>query len=116
MNIIRQGDVLLIPVLALPEGAQEIAPEQNRIVLMHGESTGHAHAIYDYESPSEIVGKSIKKAQLFALDNGRRFLQVNETVSLKHEEHTTHLLKPGIYELPIQVDMNTDKMPRRVID
>lgn len=115
-NIIRQGDVLLLPIQAMPEGVEAVPLEGKRIVLMHGESTGHAHAIYDYEFPAEIVGKFIRKAQLFALKNGRRFLQVTETVSLQHEEHTTHEIPPGVYELPVQVDMTVDKLPRRVAD
>jgi hypothetical protein len=44
---IRQGDVALIPVTAIPAGATEIKTESKRIVLAYGEVTGHAHAIYE---------------------------------------------------------------------
>lgn len=45
---LRQGDVQLQQVNSLPAGCTEVAPEGNRIVLAHGEVTGHAHAIYDH--------------------------------------------------------------------
>ncbi len=44
-SIIRQGDVLLVPISAIPPGCTDVALEGGRIVLMHGEVTGHAHAI-----------------------------------------------------------------------
>lgn len=114
MNIIRQGDVLLVQVSALPNGVSEVPLENGRIVLMHGEVTGHAHAIQ--QSPAEIVNRAIARARLYALADGTRYLDVQESVEMRHEEHTHHMILPGIYELPIQVDMTTDKMPRRVAD
>lgn len=116
--IIRQGDVILIPVQgSVPQDAEAIPDDGSRIVLMHGEATGHAHAIYDHqESPESVVRKAIRKAQLYALTDGRRVLEVREPVTLKHEEHTAHEIPPGLYEVPIQVDMTTERMPRRVED
>ena len=43
----RQGDVGLIPVASLPDGAKKVPRDKGRIVLAYGEVTGHAHAIYD---------------------------------------------------------------------
>lgn len=40
----RQGDVLLTVVEAKPSG-KEVERENGRIILAHGEATGHAHAI-----------------------------------------------------------------------
>lgn len=115
--IIRQGDVILVPVTALPAGAAPLPDEGHRIVLMHGEATGHAHAIYDHvESPEAVVRKAIRRAQLYALADGTRYLEVTEPVTLRHEEHTAHQIPPGLYEVPIQVDMSTERLPRRVID
>lgn len=113
MNIIRQGDVILIPRATLPQGATIIPDEGHRIVLMHGEATGHAHAIY--YSPEEIVDTAIRKAQMYA-HGGSRFLKVKERVTLAHEEHSPHVVPPGIYEIPVQVDMTLERMPRRVAD
>ena len=46
----RQGDVLIIPVKSIPKTAEPIAREQGRVVLAHGEVTGHAHAIRDKQA------------------------------------------------------------------
>jgi hypothetical protein len=126
MTVIRQGDVALAPVAKLPHGCTEIAPDGNRIVLAYGEATGHAHAIYDHvsmaeESVSEIADAAIArakakaKARLVVAPNGNRYLEVFETVNLKHEEHTAHALVPGIYQLPTQVEYTPTEL-RRVAD
>ena len=43
--MVRQGDVLLVPVDAIPEAAKPVARDHGRVVLAYGEATGHAHAI-----------------------------------------------------------------------
>lgn len=40
---LRQGDVLLVAVAALPSDCAEVPPEGQRLVLAHGEATGHAY-------------------------------------------------------------------------
>lgn len=120
---LRQGDVQLQPVASLPNGCKELPPEGNRIVLAHGEVTGHAHAIYDHISASgaadEIADAAIarakSKARLWAAPDGSRYLEVTETVTLRHEEHTAHTLSPGIYHLPTQVEYTPAEL-RRVAD
>jgi hypothetical protein len=37
----RQGDVLIIPVAGIPDDSEPIARENGRIILAHGEVTGH---------------------------------------------------------------------------
>lgn len=120
---LRQGDVQLQPVAALPHGCKELPPEGNRIVLAHGEVTGHAHAIYDHiatpDAADEIADAAIarakSKARLWAAPDGSRYLEVTETVTLRHEEHTAHTLNPGIYHLPTQVEYTPAEL-RRVAD
>lgn len=76
----RQGDVLTV-VRPLPKNLTELPDENGRVVLAHGEVTGHAHAFY---------GKG--KATLFRDDgsgSGATFLTVGTGDDLKHEEHTT---------------------------
>ena len=41
----RQGDVLIVPVESIPEELDPVDREDGRVVLAHGEVTGHAHAI-----------------------------------------------------------------------
>lgn len=137
---LRQGDVQLQPVPQLPADCIEIPPEGNRIVLAHGEVTGHAHAIYDrrhlgatgpqasasdvlYEAnptaAAEVTDAAIARAQfkarLWRAPSGDRYLEVSETVTLRHEEHTAHTLPPGIYKLPTQVEYTPAEL-RRVAD
>jgi hypothetical protein len=82
-ELIRQGDVCLIPVAALPKGAIAVAQKDARVVLAYGEVTGH-----------------------------ERFLQVLEPVTLRHEEHTHKVIPPGIYHLPKQMEYTAAELVR----
>jgi hypothetical protein len=123
MIIKRQGDVLLAQVAKLPEGCK---PESSgsRLVLAHGEVTGHAHAIYDHlpsiapGAAAEIAEAAIAraKARIMVAPSGDRFLEVTESVTLKHEEHTAHEIPPGIYELPVQMEYTAADVTRQVAD
>ena len=44
MTQYRQGDVLIQTIAEVPKTAQPVAPEGGRVVLAHGEATGHSHA------------------------------------------------------------------------
>jgi hypothetical protein len=96
MKMFRQGDVLLIrldnDLQMLEKGRKdEIKPEvrggRTEVVLAHGESTGHAHAI-----PAHA-------ARLFAVGVGIALLRVEEETELRHEEHAPIPLKPGYYHV-----------------
>ena len=91
-GLIRQGDLLLVPVDALP-GRTWNRTDGRRIVLAEGEATGHAHVIDDVRAELRDEGWS-----------GRRFIVVEEdaTVSLEHDEHDTLTVSAGIYEIRIQ--------------
>lgn len=112
---VRQGDVLLIPVTALPANCALVPLDKGRIVLAYGEVTGHAHAISDHQRAGEIAEAAIARARLFVAPNGDRFLEVRETVTLLHEEHREHVLAPGIYKIPQQVEYSPSEI-RRVAD
>ena len=118
---IRQGDVLLVPVSALPSGLQPVPLDKGRIVLAYGEVTGHAHAIADHadshaaDRAEEIADAAIARAKLWRAPSGDRYLEVTAPVTLRHEEHTAHTLAPGIYKLPSQVEY-TPAALRRVAD
>lgn len=85
----RQGDVLIVAVAKRPTGLKKAAREEGRIVLAHGEATGHAHAILD------------KGATLYGTDLNNRFLEVlaEGGVDLVHEEHATITIPPGDYQI-----------------
>lgn len=131
-SIIRQGDVLLVPVAAIPEGCKEVPHEGNRIVLMHGEVTGHAHAISDHTNSADsessaadwaeagriaknAIARASHRARLLESPDGRRYLEVTAPVTLRHEEHTEHVIPQGLYELPVQAEYTAELM-RQVRD
>lgn len=126
-SLIRQGDVLLVPVAAMPEGCKEVPHEGSRIVLMHGEVTGHAHAISDHmdnaisESSeagwaeagriaNNAIALASRRACLFESPDGLRYLKVTAPVTLCHEEHTAHVIPQGLYVLPVQMEYTAERM------
>lgn len=119
----RQGDVLTVleSIDKIPAGAVEVKTEQGRVVLAYGEVTGHAHAIYEQTSATKMwaIGKvkylevmahamvMPSDVQLFIGEGGepREFgADPRPGVALKHEEHTIHIIPPGLYKLPVQVE------------
>lgn len=97
----RQGDVLLVKVDGLPEGAvaQEV---EDRIVLAYGEVTGHAHAV---NMDSAVLYRS----------NGEDLLKVHKATALVHEEHSPIALDPGVYKVVRQREYTPQEI-RRVSD
>lgn len=85
----RQGDVLVRRVEdTAVKAASPIEREGGRVILAHGELTGHAHAITDL-------------AEMFGL-NGDRFLAAEKGAEIRHEEHATITLDSGVFEVTIQ--------------
>lgn len=106
----RQGDVLLTRIESLPADLEEVTPKSGRVVLQHGEATGHAHAFYD---------RGVKVFAPKGAPKGSRptHLQVvKKTALLRHEEHSPASLPPGIYRMPTQVEHTDDDEPRVVED
>ncbi len=103
---VRQGDVLLVAVEAVPDGAVE-QPRQGRLILAEGEATGHAHAIAERDAREFRVGDE-------------RFVLVRSAAQLIHEEHATIDLAPGAYRVVIQREYEPAPIGsqswRRVVD
>jgi hypothetical protein len=97
----RQGDVLLIPVEALPAGTIEESAD-GRVVLAYGEVTGHAHAI------DAALAKTYEKG-------AERYVVVSEGAVLRHEEHSPIKLAPGVYKVQLQREYEPEGF-RRVTD
>jgi hypothetical protein len=99
-GLIRQGDLLLVPVVGVPQPGTRVLVEEataDRHVLADGEATGHAHV---------AEGRSLRLTKV-ALRRGpygterRTFLVVegDEDAKLVHEEHSPLALSPGTYEV-----------------
>ncbi len=106
-NLIRQGDVLVRRIKALPKNIKPAAPENGRLVLAHGEATGHHHSF----ALSDRVA-------LFREDGsgGGLFLSITGApAALEHQEHTALVLAPGNYEVVRQREYSPEAI-RRVED
>lgn len=136
---IRQGDVFLIPVAALPAGCKPIEPEAGRrFVLAHGEVTGHAHAIYEYTKDAAVEAaasaaiaaanasaqaqatisraRALRTAQMWASPDGERYLEIRQPSAMRHEEHSAPTIPVGIYHTPVQVEAGLQNSLRVVAD
>lgn len=104
----RQGDVFLerIEDEATVELGERVKRDKGRVVLAHGEVTGHAHAI---EAGGAILflGKAA---------NEDRFLRVLRPVNLTHEEHSPIALSPGLYRVRRQREWTDEQEPIQVAD
>jgi len=88
---VRQGDVLVVEVDAIPDDARRLEPDDGRVVLAYGEATGHAHAI-------RAAGAALLERQ----GETARYLHLDAPASLEHEEHAPIELPAGAYRVVIQ--------------
>lgn len=110
-GLIRQGDVLLLPVTSIPESAKYVRRSRdkngrsNGIILAAGEATGHHHRIRE------------RGARMYTV-SGRRFLRTTaSTVTLTHEEHDPLTIPPNtMYEVVGQREYVPQAPARRVYD
>jgi hypothetical protein len=89
-SMVRQGDVLLVPVLSIPATATPRPRDAGRVILAYGEVTGHAHRI---DAP-DACG-----AALLDAPGNETFLTLDAVSQLLHEEHAAIPLAPGAYRV-----------------
>ena len=106
----RQGDVGLELVTELPEGLE--FKSARTAVLAEGEVTGHYH-IMDAQVGGKTDGTEFPLE--IAEKDGTMYLRVSEPLPLKHQEHATITVEPGIYKRTIQREYFPDA-PRQVLD
>lgn len=125
MQIYRQGDVLIEKISDLPEDVElEDRDELNRIVLAHGEVTGHAHAVKENSAKSFISKKvnysgsdSKVRSDITSFSDAERFLVVEDDgANVVHEEHSTIQLDKGVYKITRQREYAGNKEVRWVAD
>lgn len=88
----RQGDILLIPINEVPRNAKAVNRENGKLILAHGEITGHHHAFDIDVENVELVTKE-QADELYLLVHG------TESAPLTHQEHGTITVAPGVYEV-----------------
>lgn len=93
---IRQGDVILVPVKEIPKSR-----DVGHLTLAYGESTGHHHTVYG-------------NATFFRPDDmpAGGYLEVQETSELRHQEHDTVTIPPGLYVVGVQVEDKAEAIER----
>lgn len=109
-GLIRQGDVLLIPVATIPDGCKTVPLDAGRVILAYGEATGHAHAIVHPDVQLVTDGQA---GEL------RMWMQVTAPVpvELQHDEHDTLMVPPGAYRVVRQREYTSaDMAPLQVAD
>lgn len=106
-KMLQQGDVLLRPIEVAPKNCKEIK-DMRGVVLAEGEATGHYHGIEGCEGV----------ALLEAPDNKRYLVNsTSKTVDLKHQEHKTIPVPPGVFEIDQVREYDYfNEIERRVID
>lgn len=89
---LQQGDVLMLPVTALPKGCKTIK-DRRGVVLAEGEVTGHYHGI----------GGDEADVALMEAPDGRRFVvnSGDKPVTLTHQEHKPVTVAPGAFQVGI---------------
>lgn len=75
-NQIRQGDVMITPTNDIPTKLTPLPREGNKVILAHGEVTGHHHALLE-------PGVEMLRGETDA----ERFLTVETGATLTHQEH-----------------------------
>lgn len=99
MGMIRQGDVLLVPVNEIPVAATVQDRDKGRVVLAYGEVTGHAHAITE--------PRVTKLA-----DGIAEYLNAPDYCVLQHEEHDHITIEPGQYRIIHQREYTPERIVR----
>jgi len=96
--VLRQGDVLLVRVDELPQYCHPV-PRRGPIVLAEGEATGHAHVITATHATLHVTGG----------DDAYLVVTGGRSALLRHEEHDTIAVAPGVWEVRRQREYS----PRR---
>jgi hypothetical protein len=107
MSVIRQGDVILVSVRAIPVDAIQQPIKGKKLILAFGEATGHHHRFEFLDSTQNI--------KLYVAAGGARYLDVSAPSDLLHEEHSTARVPAGKWLLPQQVEYTPAEL-RRVAD
>lgn len=104
--VARQGDVIIVATTSIPKGLKEVPRENGRVVLAHGEVTGHAHVIDD---PAVLFLESDLK------EMGDRFVRIENDCQVVHDEHDPITLPAGDYLIRRQREYSAEEI-RQVAD
>jgi hypothetical protein len=111
----RQGDVLIERIAAIPTTAQK-QKRSKRVILAHGEVTGHHHCLEvadpaDWWKEGEIA-PTLEKPSTLA---GEIFVSLNAGGAVTHDEHSRIELPAGNYRISRQREYSPEEI-RNVAD
>jgi hypothetical protein len=113
---VRQGDVMLVPVDALPEGLVD-APRDSHghILLAVGEHSGHRHTIRDRSVASLRMAGSEDTDYVLVGGSGAVF--AHEYLSGEIADHQPVMLAPGPYRVahPSKGATQREYSPRGIV-
>lgn len=119
---VRQGDVFLErvdnPAAFSVDGMQPALPEDGRVVMAHGEVTGHSHVL-DASADGDVRAAVPVSGQFWTPsgnidDSG--VLKVEQDVHIKHDTHGALPVPTGQYTVIKQQEYEPAAPPRRVLD
>lgn len=105
-KLYRQGDVAILTNTSAA-GSSPVPADGNRIVLAHGEVTGHHHSF--------PLGPQVAIFRDDGLGGGL-IVRVAEPAPLEHQEHTAHVIPAGTHEVLRQVEWSDADEPVQVED
>lgn len=109
-QVVRQGDVLLVPTTQKPSAQARRIADSGRVILAYGEVTGHAHEVIGVNNADPVPAM-----ELFEEPDGTRLLVIQHPAELRHEEHGAIALGGGTFEVRRQSEYSPE-MVRQVAD
>lgn len=110
-KLYRQGDVLIVELdnkefKNIPDWKD--ARENGRVILAHGEVTGHAHVVHGTDVEfQETIGADQQASRILNV--------MGRDAELKHDEHATITIPVGRYKVVRQREYTPQEI-RRVAD
>jgi hypothetical protein len=108
-QLIRQGDVMFIPVKKLPAGERKQRADG---AVAYGEVTGHSHRL---AMEDQVQAEVLEIGGGVYVHVGEAGLSIKGGADFVHEEHGTVTLAPGDYEVRIQREYSPEEI-RNVVD
>ena len=90
----RQGDVMIEKVDSIPSASIK---ENGRVILAHGEVTGHAHEIDQSEGEAWRSGEAL-------------FVKTKKKTAVTHQEHNPIPLDRGSYKVTRQEEYSPEEI------
>lgn len=107
----RQGDVLIEAIDQVPKSAKA-QKASNKVILAHGEVTGHHHALEvadpaDWWKGEQEIAPTNDKPKTLA---GEVFLRLKDGGAVTHQEHSRIELPAGTYRVTRQREYHPEEI------